>query len=296
LRPAQDSRNEPPQMEIQQQRTHRPSDLAETKNLLISPSDKPIKALGLHWDVTQDNFTIATPQVTAEQIVTKRTIASNLGKVYDVLGFFSPTTILGKIILRKLWQLQLGWDATPPTPIVESWQQWLAQLETINSHLIPRKYSTKTDIVERSLHGFSDASQEAYGAVIYLRMTHSDGTAVTAIVMSKARVIPLKGLTISRAELTAAYMMAKLLKYCSNLLDIQNLNAWSDSSIVLCWLRKAPNSLKTFVANRVQKINSIIPNAQWRHVPSAFNPADLLSRGISANALIKSGLWWEGPP
>jgi len=253
-----------------------PTDLIETENLLISPSDKPIKALGLHWDVSQDSFNIATPKVTDQQ-VTKRTIASNLGKVYDILGFFSPVTITGKILLKQLWQLQLGWDATPPSQISETWKGWLAQLEVLASHPIPRRYSLRNDVAQQSLHGFADASQDAYGAVIYLKITHSDDTATTSIVMSKARVVPLKGLTIPRAELTAAHMMAKLLKYCSRLLDVHSMTAWSDSSIVLCWLRKTPNSLNTFVANRVHSINTLVPNAQWRHVSSALNPADMLT-------------------
>ncbi len=203
---------------------------------------------------------------------------------------------MGKVLLRRLWQLQLGWDATPTDQVIDSWKQWLAQMDTITSHPIPCRYSSKSDVVSQSLHGFANASQEAYGAVVYLKLTHSNGMSATSIIISKARVIPIKGLTIPRAELTAAYMLAKLLNYCSKLLDIQSIIAWSDSSIVLCWLRKSPNALNTFVANRVQNINQLIPNAQWRHVSSAFNPADMLSRGIPADVLVKSDLWLEGPP
>jgi len=84
-----------------------PTNIVETENLLISPTDKPIKALGLHWDISTDQFIIATPQVNAEQSITKKSIASSLGKVYDILGFFSPVTIVGKILLRRIWQIQL---------------------------------------------------------------------------------------------------------------------------------------------------------------------------------------------
>jgi len=84
-----------------------PEDIVESENLLISPTDKPIKALGINWNVTTDEFIVSTPQTDPEQIVTKRTIASNFGKVYDILGFFSPVTISGKFLLRQIWQLQL---------------------------------------------------------------------------------------------------------------------------------------------------------------------------------------------
>ncbi|GFX95068.1 integrase catalytic domain-containing protein [Trichonephila clavipes] len=45
--------------------------------------------------------------------------------------------------------------------------------------------------------------------------------------------------------------------------------------IVLAWLRKEPMDLKTFVQNRVAKIQELYPNQLWRHVPSDQNPADL---------------------
>jgi len=64
---------------------------------------------------------------------------------------------------------------------------------------------------------------------------------------------------------------------------------------MLCWLRKSTNSLKTLVANRVHAIRNLVPNAQWRHISQTSNPADLTSRGLHAEALIKSSLWWEGP-
>ena len=177
------------------------------------------------------------------------------------------------MILRR----QNGWDSELPEAVIEQWTQWKAQLPLISTHQTPRKYSNSSEIITQSLHGFADASQEAYGTVVYLHQTLPDGSSNTAIVISKARVLPLKGLTIPRAEFTTAYLLAKLLKYCSTQLNTSTITAWSDSSIVLCWLRKAPNSLNTFVANRVCNIHQLIPNAQWRHIASAFNPADMLS-------------------
>ncbi|GFV94110.1 uncharacterized protein TNCV_2957701 [Trichonephila clavipes] len=70
---------------------------------------------------------------------------------------------------------------------------------------------------------------------------------------------------------------------------------WSDSMIVLAWLRKEPIDLKTFVQNRVVMIQELYPNQLWRHVPSDQNPADLVSRGIDPDKLLQQKLCFNGP-
>ncbi|GFT31321.1 uncharacterized protein TNCV_607681 [Trichonephila clavipes] len=63
--------------------------------------------------------------------------------------------------------------------------------------------------------------------------------------------------------------------------------------IVLAWLRKEPMDLKTFVQNRVAKIQEFYPNQLWRHVPSDQNPTDLVSRGVDPD--VQQNLWFNGP-
>lgn len=70
---------------------------------------------------------------------------------------------------------------------------------------------------------------------------------------------------------------------------------WTDSQIVLAWLNKEPGTLKIFVNNRVQEIHKLTASADWRHVASGDNPADLLSRGTTASELRVSNQWWHGP-
>ena len=75
-----------------------------------------------------------------------------------------------------------------------------------------------------------------------------------------------------------------------------SFHAWTDSTIVIHLLSRLPKTWKTFVQNRVSEIQKILPRSEWSHVPSEENPADLASRGCSANILIQSTLWWSGPP
>jgi len=70
---------------------------------------------------------------------------------------------------------------------------------------------------------------------------------------------------------------------------------WTDSTIVLSWLATSAGKWKTFVANRVSQIQELTAGCEWRHVSSASNPADLISRGTNPDTLKNCRLWWVGP-
>ncbi|GFY58613.1 integrase catalytic domain-containing protein [Trichonephila inaurata madagascariensis] len=56
------------------------------------------------------------------------------------------------------------------------------------------------------------------------------------------------------------------------------------------------NQLKTFITNRVSKIQRLTETCVWTHVPTHLNPADLVSRGLRLCDLPDSDLWWRGSP
>ena len=68
---------------------------------------------------------------------------------------------------------------------------------------------------------------------------------------------------------------------------------FSDSNIVLSWIRCQAREFKPFVSVRVAEIQSNSDPSQWRHVPGDLNVADDVSRGIPAQRLI--GRWKQGP-
>ena len=116
--------------------------------------------------------------------------------------------------------------------------------------------------------------------------------------MAKSRVAPLKKLTLPQLELMAALTGARLASFVSQTLKswYSNLKVqlWSDSEIVLHWLSSS-KPLKQFVANRIKEIKGMFSIPQWNHCRTADNPADLLTRGISANQLQNSSFWKHGP-
>ncbi len=256
------------------------------------------KALGIHWNVTQDQFHVAVPRTPVDVAPTKRTIASTTAKIFDILDLFSPITITAKILLQQLWKLHLDWDTPVPDTIATEWQRWITTVPAIASHPINRRLRPlDVPILSQQIHGFSDASANAYGAVVYLRTVYQNADVSIVLITSKARVSPVRPVTIPRLELTAAYLLSKLLLTVSTDLNIpiHDVYAWTDSTIVLSWVNKSPTNLKVFVANRIASIQDVIPPRQWRHVRSKDNPADLASRGVSTSDLLNSTLWWEGP-
>nr|XP_029722712.1 uncharacterized protein LOC115263650 [Aedes albopictus] len=70
---------------------------------------------------------------------------------------------------------------------------------------------------------------------------------------------------------------------------------WSDSSTVLQWLRASPTQWKTFVANRVSKIQNTTCIDHWRHIAGFENPADDFSRELNPADILNSSRRCQGP-
>ena len=151
-------------------------------------------------------------------------------------------------------------------------------------------------IQQHTLHVFCDASERAYGAAIYARTQTGKGVKIE-LACSKARLAPIKRVTLPRLELLAALVGARLLRYFGRATDIDVTTAtlWTDSTVTLGWIRSEPHRWKTFICNRVTEINAYTSPSQWRHCPGADNPADLLSRGLNAQDLTTADTWWHGP-
>ncbi|GFV28849.1 histone-lysine N-methyltransferase SETMAR [Trichonephila clavipes] len=147
------------------------------------------------------------------------------------------------------------------------------------------------------LYGFSDASEKGFGAVTYVSAIKNNGDRHSQLLCSKSRVAPLKTLAIPRLELSAYLLLSKLVRKVTNALkmNLSQVILFSDSTIALSWIKTPPPLLKTFVANRVAKIQELTVNFSWHHISSENNPADLVSRDLNVSDLITFPLWWKSP-
>ncbi|GFY66033.1 integrase catalytic domain-containing protein [Trichonephila inaurata madagascariensis] len=106
-----------------------------------------------------------------------------------------------------------------------------------------------------------------------------DGSTTTKLIGSKSRVAPIKVISIPRLELSACLLLAQLVEKVRLSLQVHlaKVILHTDSPISIAWINTPANQLKTFVGNRVSKIQTLTENFDWKHIPSAQNPADIIS-------------------
>ena len=146
---------------------------------------------------------------------------------------------------------------------------------------------------------FGDSSQDVFSAVGFLRaqVACNTGEIITelAFVLGKARVAPMKVMTVPKLELQAALLAARLKReFCRALtVTVDKVFMWTDSTIVLQWINSL-NKHPIFIANRVSEILENTSVEHWNHVATCYNPADAGARGMSVEVL-QSSSWVWGP-
>ncbi|CAB0045358.1 unnamed protein product [Trichogramma brassicae] len=205
--------------------------------------------------------------------------------------WIAPVVVRAKMLLQHLWLHGHDWDQLADAATTEAWLDYRRQLPELQALRIPRWMGTKIN-TPAMLHGFSDASERAYAAAIYLVGENS-----VHLIAAKSKVAPIRSVSLPRLELCGATLLARLLsKVVQDLKGPElSIRCWTDSQVVLAWLRAPPCTWKVFVANRVSEIHSLLPTASWGHVTSKENPADVASRGCPPGHIKNDLLWWHGP-
>ncbi|XP_064470062.1 uncharacterized protein LOC135384806 [Ornithodoros turicata] len=261
---------------------------------------KSKKVLGLSWNTATDTLLLSMDSLVkfiTYKTDTKRCLLQATARIFDPLGFLAPYTIKAKILFQRVWEQGLGWDDLLPDDLLSEWLRWTKGIPDVAQIAVPRALITEGPTAKHSVHCFCDASIQAYGAVVYLRTETDAGTVNVKIIAAKARVAPLKRVTLPRLELLAALIGARLTHYIVGALHVERFPAifWSDSSVALCWIKANASRWKPFVANRVVEIQGLCDPSTWHYCPGEQNPADLLTRGVLPRQLQNNEFWWTGP-
>lgn len=265
------------------------NDSANPGKLLSMKEEEVIKTLGMHYCPNQDIFQFKVSQIPTENLetLTKRQILSLTLQLYDPLGLMSPIIIKLKLLIQNLWREKWDWDQLLPQGLTQEWIEYHKDLSKLNQFKFPRFIGyTPDSYVE--LHGFSDASLSAYGAVVYVKTVINTETKVSLLV-AKTRVAPISPTTLARLELNGALLLANLMDVVKTSLGIEadKIILWTDSKIVLDWINKSPFSWSIYVANRVEAIHKLTKAEDWHYVNTKSNPADIITRGVDFDTFAK---------
>ena len=262
------------------------------------------KVLGYRYNINKDTLSLA-PCSVEETADTKRKVLSQISKVFDPLNFTLPVTIRGRILMRKVWKLELEWDQKVPKEISNEMKSISKDFGMLPELSFPR-YAIN-DQCSYGLHIFCDSSKDAYGFVMYACSNENK----SSFLFAKSKLAPLrKGNehSVPTLELMGVILALKclptLLEIYSNI-QFQFVNICVDAQVVLNWvITKEPKVKSKFVRNRILEVDGLISRFEeefklpitYRYVHTEQNPADLLTKGLSYNKYLQNRkLWLEGP-
>ena len=126
----------------------------------------------------------------------------------------------------------MGWDESLQGKSFKLWNEFLSEFTILNQIRIPCCYFDKDATPACiELHGFSDASEHTYTAVLSLHTISNDGKVVTRLVASKTRVAPTKKQSIPRLELLGALILTQFVNtVLKNCLHKPSVPCWADST------------------------------------------------------------------
>ncbi|KAF2892013.1 hypothetical protein ILUMI_14160 [Ignelater luminosus] len=182
---------------------------------------------------------------------TKRKVLSFIAKIYDPLGFLEPIITNAEIIMQRICCSKISFDQTLPPELYDMWKTFAEGFISMPSFEIKRDLNfAEAETVD--LFGFCDASNVAYGCAVHCRIIKKNGSILANLICSKSIISPInEKLTIPRAELNSALLLALLIVKVHKILSrfINNVYIFSDSQVVLSWLKLNPYKLNNYVAN-----------------------------------------------
>ena len=261
-------------------------------NLIVCDEISSTTSLGVHWNPNQDvYFYEHLCELQVKQPYTKKSVASVLAKTgYDPIGHVSPLTMEVRRLLKEAWTRGLLWTEVLPCDLMTRFSNWLRSLQGLKGLSFPRHIPTGPNV---EYYSFGDSSEYGYGACVYQRFPTTQGWH-SRLVMARSRITPMSDLTIPKLEMKAATLAADIANTVREVLtlDSNRITCWTDSQVVLAWLKRNPANLIPYLCNRARYIHE--KGFPFYYVNTKDNPADLTSRGVKPEEL-KGSMWQEGP-
>lgn len=297
-------------------------------NQMVLPNqmqDSANKALGLGYLVEEDklhvmvaiNFSkrkqkmrlgedLLEVQIQAQtpNPLTRRQLLSQISGLYDPIGLVTPAKQKGAILVRRAFQeakceeqpVKDTWDMPLTSSLREDAISIFEEYARLGKVTFPRALTPSQATDMPMAITFSDGSENAYGAVLYLRW-NSDHGPVIRLAESKAKLTPLdqKGDTI-KSEMCGAVFASRLKKYFEthSTIKVEKWYHFVDSQTILGAIQRESYGYKTFFANRIGEIQSSTNIEDWCWIPGHENIADLVTRGASPQNLDENSTWQNG--
>ena len=260
------------------------------------------KVLGYRYSSDLDTMSLA-PVKLDESADTKRKILSESARIFDPLLQAAPVIVKPKVLVSKLWAKKKSenhWDEIVEDVDQKQWSLISKDLSRLSEIEFPRQSLSEDEVTDLFL--FADASKQAYGFVAYMVQG-----GISNFIFAKAKVAPLKERTLPQLELLGALLalqgLENLLITFSNV-KFKNVFLALDAQVVLAWLTSSNNVKSVYASNRIKDAKLIMNNiaqkynitVQCKYVPTAENPGDLLTRGLTFDKFKECfDFWIHGP-
>ena len=103
-----------------------------------------------------------------------------------------------------------GWDDEVQDEIANKIEGWFEHLKGLAEVKIPRCLRSSETVKSKRIVTFFDASQQAYGAAVYMRCEYYNAAITSRLIAAKSKVAPLTPMTVPRLELMGAILGLRL--------------------------------------------------------------------------------------
>lgn len=236
--------------------------------------------------------------------LTRRELLSQVSGLYDPVGLTTPAKQKGAILVRRAFQearpkcgaIKDTWDLALSERLREDAISLFEEYTELSKVKFPRALTPTDATADPDAITFSDGSEHAYGAVLYLRWACDKGSTVR-LVDSKAKLTPLDHKGEAVKAVCGAVFAARLKKYFEQhgRIQVKQWYHFVDSQTVLGAIHGESYGFQTFFANRIGEIQSSTQLQDWWWIPGRLNIADIITRGAGPKELDENSPWQQGP-